>query len=306
MAVEFYLFDVGDGQSAALKLENDEWCIFDVGSTAEFSPIEWIAHKYIHENKTSSMFNIYTPIKFNFIKATISHLHGDHLRDCISLFEYSPMYLRTVSSHDKSYLNDVVESNTEDSIKHISLFLKESQSYGPQYLQLEYGGVLVSELSLPIDMARALGGAANSRINNTSIVTRIDANGNSILLCGDLESHAWEYVLNRKDDYGRIWQSHVRNVNILIAPHHGHKSGYSVELLKLAQPQVVLISAKSRDPHVDTRYSGELITGMNIEGKDVKYMTTRDKGHIKIAIQPNKILYDLGELKWTFGDDVIE
>ncbi len=57
--------------------------------------------------------------------------------------------------------------------------------------------------------------------NNASIVTRINVFGYSILLCGDVMKDAWEVIT--KDP---LWQQFVSNIDVLVAPHHGHSSGY--------------------------------------------------------------------------------
>ena len=103
-------------------------------------------------------------------------------------------------------------------------------------------GLAIGELCLPVAVARSIGGDANARVNNASVVTRIDVYGNSILICGDIEKEAWAAIINNTGDYGRLWRPFLSNIDILIAPHHGHRSGYSAELMNSAQPAVVLVS----------------------------------------------------------------
>ena len=96
---------------------------------------------------------------------------------------------------------------------------------------------------------------ANSKVNNASVVSRIECHGNSILLCGDMEKEAWEFVLN--DAVHRLWwHPLVSEVDVLVAPHHGHKSGFSQTLSDLANPAIVLVSVASRDPSVSIQYRG--------------------------------------------------
>ena len=45
MTAEFYLFDVEMGQAAALKLPNGRWCMFDMGKSGLFSPVNWIINQ---------------------------------------------------------------------------------------------------------------------------------------------------------------------------------------------------------------------------------------------------------------------
>ena len=105
MVPEFYLFDVGVGQAAALKLPNGKWCVFDMGKSDEFSPVNWIVSK----NRTTALIGTIltgTSIpSFRFHKCTISHFHGDHLGDALTLFQTGTDYFRTVE-YDQLYLND--------------------------------------------------------------------------------------------------------------------------------------------------------------------------------------------------------
>lgn len=305
MTAEFYLFDVGVGQSAALKLPNGKWCMFDMGCSAEFSPVSWIASKYRYASLFAAALGETPMPAFRILKATVSHHHGDHVGDCRVLFQYGPDYLLTVQG-DREYVNDVINSNSTDSLPNIRYFVDKSTSgYGAIVTPPDYGGVLITEKSLPVAMARSIGGSANAHVNNASIVTRIDVHGNSILLCGDVHKEAWETILKDTLFYGPSWRPFVSNVDILVAPHHGHESGYSVDLLNLAKPAVVLMSVQSKNPNVASRYSQEPVRGIKIGSDSYGYISTRQKGHIKITFEPPKTFLGKGMQYWLFGDSAL-
>jgi beta-lactamase superfamily II metal-dependent hydrolase len=135
-------------------------------------------------------------------------------------------------------------------------------------------------------------------VNNASVVSRIGCYANSILLCGDMEKEAWECVLNHPI-HALFWRPLVSKVDVLVAPHHGHKSGFSTTLMDLAAPNVVLVSAASKDPSLDHRYS--LVPGIELMGRSYKCLTTRDWGHIHFSISPPKTLFGRGHLTWHDG-----
>ncbi len=315
MNAEFYLFNVDHGQCAALRLPNGRWCIFDLGRTSTFSPIEWIVEKETRcANQIVGSLSLPYPLcsfhrPFRFLKATVSHLHGDHLADYATLFRYGPEFFKTVDA-DHSYLTDCYVTCADESSKaRLQAFYQQyASAFSPAVFTPNYGGVQISELCLSPAVARQVGGDANARVNNASVVTRIDVYGNSILLCGDMEKEAWEAIIRDSGDCGRIWRPFVSNIDILVAPHHGHRSAYSTDLLNLAKPAVVLVSVVSRDPNVDSRYSQAPVRGLNIGGATYTYISTRQKGHVKIRIQPPNILS--GHLKgatyWTFGDAALQ
>ena len=173
----------------------------------------------------------------------------------------------------------------------------------------DYGGVAINERSLHVSVARQLGGDANARVNNSSVITRIDVYGKSILICGDMQAEAWDAVIADNGQYGAHWRPFLSNIDILVAPHHGHSSGYSRALLGIANPEVVLVSAVSKDPNVDSRYSQIPVRGIIIGNASHRYISTREKGHIKVEIPHPGTLASIAygsqyctSTYWTFGD----
>lgn len=297
MTASFYLFDVEHGQCAALQLPHGRWCIFDVGRSRGFSPVNHIAG-----NPSASMVALALMAPFKFLKATISHLHADHLDDYGSLFSYGPEFLRTVH-FDAEYLADCKATCAHGSWQTVLGFAKAYTSgFRRATSAPDYAAITIREISLPVDFARALGGDANARVNNASIVTRIDVCGHRILLCGDMMNDAWKAIIANPGLYGQTWRPLVSNIDILVAPHHGHTSGYSVQLMNLARPAVVLASVQSRDPHVDSRYSCQPVRGLHVGDELHHCLTTRRMGHIKVVFHQPTGLQLAGSEYWSFGD----
>ena len=164
---------------------------------------------------------------------------------------------------------------------------------------------MIRQVSLPVGVARQLGGDANARVNNSSIVTRIDVYGNSILLCGDMMKEAWKAIISDQGQYGREWRPFLSNIDLLVAPHHGHRTAFSIDLLNIAKPAVVLVSVVSNDPNVDSRYSQVPVRGIKIGGTDYSYISTRQKGHIKVTIEQPRTILGAGTTYWKFGDEAL-
>ena len=87
MIAEFYLFNVEMGQAAALKLPNGQWCMFYIGKSGSFSPVNWIINRCRMYSTIGSLLTGTTADPFRFFKTTISHYHGDHLGDSLALFQ---------------------------------------------------------------------------------------------------------------------------------------------------------------------------------------------------------------------------
>lgn len=170
--LELHVLDIGHGQAVAVLLPNGSWCLFDAGLNSHISPVQWMWAR--------------SAGSFHLLKATFSHLHGDHIRDWQAVLAANPtLFLRT--DFDVEYLQDVQDSSVDgadcEAIEFTRIY---GSTFGPALASPDYGGVLITETSLSPSVARALGGSANNRVNNASIVTRLDCYGNSVLLCGDM------------------------------------------------------------------------------------------------------------------------
>jgi competence protein ComEC len=73
--------------------------------------------------------------------------------------------------------------------------------------------------------------------NDNSCVLRIQTLHKSVLLTGDIERAAENYLVNHA--------GHTLAADILIAPHHGSKTSSSSAFLALVNPAIILISADS-------------------------------------------------------------
>jgi beta-lactamase superfamily II metal-dependent hydrolase len=288
MSLEFYLFDVDHGQSAALRLPDGRWCLFDIGRTDSFSPT-----KFIRQISGRGE-------QFRYYKGTVSHWHGDHLDDHDEFLKAGPEFMRTVAVDDE-FIRDVQKSSADGSFEKICTFrnhyiknytITNTANYGPF--------VGIQELSLPVGVARSVSSSSNSAVNNASVVSRISYYGHSILICGDMEAEGWDFALNHSSEMA-LWRQLVANVSVMVAPHHGHATAFSTDLMRLANPGVVIVSVRSGDDHVDSRYSA--IQGITIGNEEYKMISTRQKGTLKIAVNPGQTLLSPASVFWWFDAD---
>ncbi len=78
-----------------------------------------------------------------------------------------------------------------------------------------------------------------SNDNNRSCVLQIKHTAGNILLTGDIEKSAEEWLISQYDDY--------LSSDIIIAPHHGSQSSSSYRFVDLVHPQTVVFSAGYRN-----------------------------------------------------------
>jgi len=109
-------------------------------------------------------------------------------------------------------------------------------------------------------------------VNNNSLVLRITAQGHKIIIPGDMEDVGWSYISNID----------IESASLLLAPHHGNKTGYNKEKMKMMNPAFVAISAGPKTDHdADERYR-------NIAKHNV--LTTR-QNRIIVNIDSNNKMY---------------
>lgn len=297
MKTTFFLFDVGHGQSAMLRTE-EGWYVFDVGSSSEFSPIKWMA-----KDRYFGLVEVITSIsEFKFNKVTISHFHGDHLTDWYGLKKYLGRKI-TAYPYDRQLLLDCMASNHEKTWPALVDILGFYKGL-PEGINEEKVNLFtrIREIAMPLEMVKEISADATASVNNASIVSRIDISDHSILLCGDVMKEGWDVVINHSQ-YGIFWKEIISNVDVLVAPHHGHSSAFSESLFKYAKPKVVLISAAKNDSNIDPRYL-KLATGLSGNGKIFKVLQTHAQGHIKMIFKEKSFWEEKG-ISFSFGSETL-
>jgi competence protein ComEC len=78
--------------------------------------------------------------------------------------------------------------------------------------------------------------------NDASYVLRVNHGRSSVLLPGDVESKGWNDMIDSGVDL---------SADVLVASHHGRKSGYSERAMAAIDPTVVIISTDKLDPDHD-------------------------------------------------------
>ena len=140
--------------------------------------------------------------------------------------------------------------------------------------------------------------SATSNINNHSIVTIVSFGDAKILIPGDCESVGWNELLNAEDG---LFKKELKGVNILMAAHHGHASGYSVDLMKEISSTLKLVIVSdgkyNEDVSITQNYSnassGMLVKNNRTnETKLAKCLTTRKNGRIYVRIEDENIFVE--------------
>ncbi|OVE67976.1 hypothetical protein CCS79_13555 [Clostridium diolis] len=189
---------------------------------------------------------------FRFI---LTHPDMDHMDGIKALFEEYDIYnfWDTLNTKTMDENKDWGRYNKEDwkfyqSIRKNSKMPKVLNLYagtkGYCYNQDENGNSGADGLYI-LAPTKELVEEANSseEYNDCSYVILYKTNDKKIVFAGDSAEKTWDYILeNHKDQ--------VENVDILIAPHHGRKTGGNDEYLDILNPKLTLFG-NAKSEHLD-------------------------------------------------------
>lgn len=156
---------------------------------------------------------------------------------------------------------------------------------------IDWGFDINKTFSIPIEVVRNNPKLKDKVRNNSSILRYIAYNGVKVLFTGDLESAGWEWLIEHDQDFV---QTIKYGVDILIAPHHGHKSGFPKALFDVIGNVKMVIHSKDSEAGKDgtdvaTQYSnyacGAVYNVINGTPREGKVLTTRSNGNICIEIK---------------------
>jgi hypothetical protein len=125
---------------------------------------------------------------------------------------------------------------------------------------------------------------ANNTTNNLSLVVIVQFGAFKIVFAGDLEVEGWRQLLLRPD-----FRLDLIGTNMLVASHHGRKSGCCTELFDLMRPEIVIISDDPREhdsQDTDDWYRYRCVGAACIANPSERryVMTTRQDGSMRIDV----------------------
>ena len=122
--------------------------------------------------------------------------------------------------------------------------------------------------------------------NNLSLVLTLDIRGFRFMFPGDMESNGWANLLATCPAFRPV----VAGVHVLVAAHHGRRSGVSEEMFDVhgCNPNLVVISDdyKQYDTQDTTTYYGSKAIGItNFRGQPGvrRVLTTRSDGEVRFS-----------------------
>ena len=266
----FTLWDVGHGISIWLQMPNGTHQWIDLGITSEFSPSEHVWETY----GVTRIENLF-----------ISHPDQDHLSDLpnfIATFEegYNPLYLTRNESLPEEDKYGTLQFQYQVDYKAINdgkpYIVKQAQS---PINSDNNGGVEIK----PISLDHGNYNGVEIEGNNTSVVVLLRYQDVLIVCPGDIEPSGWD----------TLWSFHCADIRsmiegtdirVLVAPHHGRKSGYSEAMILAIEPHLVIVSDVYGASETHPRYYDKPMGITFSNGGSVKYYSTKTGGRVQITI----------------------
>jgi len=89
----------------------------------------------------------------------------------------------------------------------------------------------------------------SDNVNNNGLLLKITCRGHQIIIPGDIEEDAWEYIND----------SDIEGTTLLLASHHGNNSGYNLEKIRKMNLAFVVISTGFKTEHdADKKYRNQV------------------------------------------------
>lgn len=281
MILKVIIFNVERGFCAFVRSPNGYALLIDCGSSANFSPIEYILDneiKYVKEFKGHKLAHF-----------VCSHPHDDHISDIERLRKQLKPKIMTGWRFDQWDDIKDPEEKRQDAYKNLDSYSEVRDTYtAPVETYPDWGMMINTDLGLKPSESKKVNPDRLAWVNNSSIIVVLNYKGYKFFFPGDLMKDGWETLLKRES-----FQNALRDTRFLIASHHGHSSAYTSEIFKVCKPWVNIVSEKSGE-EIDPAYSSkENASGVKLGDEVRRMLTTRKEGSIVIQVDEHgKWFYD--------------
>ena len=208
----------------------------------------------------------------------VSHPHMDHIRDIVGIDE---IFCPKTFIRNKAITREKIKEENKDVFDDcgdvIEKYLEMNQRYNAPVLP-------ANDTTSPMwdgsaYMYRFCNQSQEMGLNDLSCVSFIRCRGHTILHAGDLEEDGWRELLKNEQ-----FRDQLSNTSVLVASHHGRKSGFCSDVFDLLHPAITIVSdGRFQDSSATGRY-GEVTEGLEVGGEERYVLTTRKDKAITVEI----------------------
>ena len=262
----FHFLNVKDGDCSIIEHSSGRVSVIDVCNAEKVTtPMSDSELKSLTERVSGNFQQKKYPVnpveylkKFNInsvFRFALTHPDMDHMDGIKDFFEcFSPRAFYDTdnnkdidfeqgspySEEDWKFYKKLRDENPETNPKRLTLFSGDDNYYRTMDQNGNPPGDNFYTLAPTPELVKQAN--ENEDYNDASYVILYRGAGGRILLSGDSHDNTWEHIL----DY---WKDDVKDVDLLIAPHHGRKSGRSYEFLDTVNPKMTFFG-NARSEHL--------------------------------------------------------
>ena len=287
--MEVVIFDVGNASCNYICSPSKYAMMIDCGSSSnKQNPVDFI--NYFNKG-SGDLFKSKPYVtsggrSYPLALLHITHPDNDHVRNAERIHRELTPYLLC-----HTYTENFDDASTIDGTYKKKL---DKVYRGDNPEPIDWGFDVDTTFSIPIETVKSEPTLKGKVRNNSSIIRYIKYNGVSFLFAGDLETAGWEW-LSKNDSHFRVLMR--RGIDVLVAPHHGHDSGFPKALLNLTGKVKVIILSKDTEA---SKEGSDVYSGYSNYANGVGYynasdestyfgkvLTTRSNGNIYVIIDSN-------------------
>lgn len=284
------IFDVSNGNCALAVCPNGNSMMLDCGyHTEKDCPVQTInelrlPNKWLEHMKSRKIGQKSYPLT----KLVVSHPDLDHIKNIQKVHkELTPYFLH------RRYLENFPPAAVHQEDENYAYYRDRiCATYRADATWMPDWGFTSYPFQIQMQVLKDDPRFGESKLkNNSSIVYLIDYQGFRILFCGDMEEVGWNWLIENDENFK---SKMLEGVDVIVASHHGHTSGYSQNLMNLiGAPKLAILSKGSEEGEgtvVDSRYSatatGYTVKGLSSPEKSMnkKTLTTRRNGNIYMVV----------------------
>ena len=214
----------------------------------------------------------------------ISHPHIDHIRDIVNIDE---RFCPGTFGRNKAITREKIKEENEDVFDDcgyiIEKYLEMNRKYNTPVPPAD--DTTSHEWDGSAYIYRFYNDSQEMGLNDLSRTSFIKCGGHTILHAGDLEEDGWRELLKNKQ-----FRDQLSSTTVLVASHHGRKSGFCSDVFDLLHPVITIVSdGRFQDSSATDKYY-EVTEGLEVDGEERHVLTTRNDKTITVEITNGRAL----------------
>ena len=258
------VFDVGNASCNYICSPNKYAMMIDCGSSSDkTNPVDIIKYWNSIESLRSKPFCTLNGKTYPLALLHITHPDNDHVRNADRVYKELTPYLLCRTYSEKYDDSDTIDESYKKKL--------DLEYRGDNAESVNWGFDYECTFSIPIEIVKSDFNLKDKVRNNSSIIRYIRYKGVRFLFTGDLETPGWDWLANNNPFFSLLMK---QGIDVLIAPHHGHDSGFPKALFDLTGNVRTIVLSKDTEA---SKEGSDVYSGYSNYANGVVYYNTNDK-----------------------------